>query len=469
MSAAVKAPKLQRNRNINMLEGSIAKNMLRFALPVILTGVLQNLYNTADTIVVGNFGGKSALASVGASTTTTSIVVNVALQIFIGMNIILARQLGSKDDSGARTTCRTGYTTSLIMGIVLLAVGQIVAVPLLNLTKCPESVIAGAETYLRIYFCGTPALMFNNYAASALRMSGDSRSPFIYLSISGVANVIFNLVFVIIFGNPVVGVALATILAMYISSVQFALHLMRLEGPVRLEPFKLGFHLPTFLKIVRYGIPSCISSATFSLTNLIIQPAINAFDEIGISGNAASASIESYLYSITASFNSAVVSFMGQNIGAKNRERTVKVLKTGYLIAISMMAVYTVLVIGLGRRLLWLFIPGEVEAIEFAQLRLTFIMSASVINGIMNVNSGALQAYGFTMGQMMSNLVGVCLFRIVWMFAIYHPICAAQNVVGIPWLLWLCYPVSWTMTAIGVFVIVVILTRKYIKGKEFKL
>ncbi len=460
MSKALKVKR--QKKEVNMLEGSIVKNMLIFAIPVILTGILQNLYNTADTIVVGNFGGTSALASVGAAGSTTSLVVNVAVQIFIGMNILLARHLGAGDQKAAKITCATGYATSLMLGALLLIVGQLVTVPLLNLTKCPESVIGGAETYLRIYFCGIPALMFNNYASNVLRMSGDSRSPFVYMSISGVVNVIFNLVFVLVFGNPVVGVALATILAMYISTVQFAVHLIKMEGPCKLSLFKLAFDLSTFGKIVRYGIPSCISSATFSLTNLIIQPAINSFGEIGISGSTASASIEAYLYSITASFNSAVVSFMGQNIGAGNKERTVKVLKTAYIVAIAMMSVYTVLVIGFGRNLLWLFIPGETEAIEFAQLRLTFIMSAAVINGIMNVNSGALQAYGFTVGQMMSNLIGVCLFRIIWMFAVY-PMNRA------PWLLWLCYPVSWTMTAIGVFVMVVILTRKYIKGKEFKL
>lgn len=460
MSGAVIAKK--KKREINMLEGSIVKNMLLFAIPVIFTGVLQNLYNTADTIVVGNFGGTSALAAVGAAGSTTSLVVNVALQVFIGMNIILARQLGAGDHRAAQITARTGYVTSLMMGVILLCVGQLVAMPLLRLTKCPETVIGGAETYLRIYFCGIPALMFNNYASNVLRMSGDSRSPFIYLSISGLINVIFNLVFVFIFGNPVVGVALSTILAMYISTVQFAIHLMKMEGPCRLAPFKLQFSLLTFGKIVRYGIPSCISTATFSLTNIIIQPAINAFGEIGISGSAASSSIEAYLYSITASFNSAVVSFMGQNIGAGNKERTVKVLKTAYGVAICMMSVYTVLVIGFGRNLLWLFIPGEEEAIQFAQLRLTFIMSAAVVNGIMNVNSGALQAYGFTIGQMMSNLIGVCLFRVIWMFAIYP-----MN--RVPWLLWLCYPVSWVLTAIAVFVMVVILTRKYLKGKEFKL
>ena len=453
---------IKKKREINMLEGSIVKNMLLFAVPIIFTGVLQNLYNTADTIVVGNFGGKSALAAVGATATTTSVVVNVVLGIFVGMNIILARQLGADDKLGAERTCRTGYVTSLILGAVLAVVGQLIALPLLHLTKCPESVLPGAEMYLRIYFCGLPALMFNNYAASVLRMTGDSRSPFIYLTVSGAVNVVFNLIFVLLFGNPVAGVALATILSMYIACILFFIHLIKLDGPCKLEPFNFRMHIPTLLSIIRYGIPSCISSATFSMTNLIIQPAINAFGEIGLSGSAAAVSIEAYLYSITASFNTAVVSFMGQNIGAGNKERAVKVLKTAYAVAIVMMSVYTVLIIGLGRQLLGLFIPGETEAIEFGQLRLTFIMSAATINGIMNVNSGALQAYGFTMGQMISNLVGVCLFRVIWMFVIY-PMNRA------PWLLWLCYPVSWVMTAIGVLVMVIILTRKYLSGKAFKL
>ena len=460
MSVAVKVKK--QKQEIDMLEGSIVKNLIRFVIPIIFTGVLQNLYNTADAIVVGNFGGSLAVSAVGASSSSIGVVVNVVLSIFIGMNILLARQLGADDKESAKRTAGTGYVASLILGVVIFIIGQLVTPLLLKITACPGDVRSGAEIYLRIYFCGVPALMFNNYAASVLRMSGDSRSPFIYFSISGVANVVFNLAFVLVFGEPVVGVALATILSMYISTVQFASHLIRMDGPCKLHPFKLQLHFPTLLKIVRYGIPSCISSATFSLTNLIIQPAINVFDKIGISGNYASGCIESYLYSFTNAFNTGVVSFMGQNIGAGNKERTVKVLKTAYLVVIALMAVYTAIVLTFGRQLLWLFIPGEEEAIRFGQLRLTFIMSAAVINGIMNVNAGALQAYGFTIGQMMSNLIGVCLFRVIWMFVIYP-----MN--RVPWLLWLCYPVSWVLTAVGVFVMVVILTKKYLKGKQFKL
>ena len=453
---------IKKKREINMLEGSIVKNMLLFAVPLIFTGVLQNLYNTADTIVVGNFGGTAALSAVGASATTISIVVTVVINVFVGMNIILARQLGADERADAATTCRTGYVTSLILGIVLTVIGQILTLPLLELTECPESVMDGAELYLRIYFCGVPALLFNNYASSVLRISGDSRTPFIYLSVSGVVNVIFNILFILAFGNPVAGVALATIFSLYVASVMFFVHMIKLDGPCKLEPFNLRLDLKTLGKIVRYGIPSCISAATFSLTNLIIQPAINAFGEIGLAGNAAAVSIEAYLYSITSSFGTAVVTFMGQNIGARNKERVIKVLKSGYAVSIAVMSVYTVFIIILGRQLLGLFIPGEIEAIEFGQLRLTFIMSAAVINGIMSVNGGALQAYGFTIGQMFSNLIGVCLFRIVWMFCIYP-----MN--RVPWLLWLCYPVSWFMTAVGVLVMVIILTKKYLSGKSFKL
>ena len=445
-----------------MLEGSITKNIISFAIPLIFTGILQNLYNTADSIVAGNFGGKEALASIGATAVIASLLVNIAVNVFVGMNIMLARQIGAGDKEAQRTTAKTGYVTSLALGISLLIIGQIVALPLLRLTNCPENVIGGAELYLRVYFSGMPALMFNNYASSVIRMNGDSRSPFIYLTISGLVNVLFNLLFVLVFGNPVLGVALATVLSMYVSTVQFANYLLKMDGPCRLEPFKLSFSGGTFGKIVRYGIPSCISSATFSLTNLMITPEINAFGDVGMSGSAASTSIEAYLYSITNGFQTAVVSFMGQNIGAGNKERTLKVLKTSYALLISITAVFTVLVIGFGRNLLWLFIPGETEAIEFGQLRMTFIMSAAVFNGIMNVNAGALQAYGFTLGQMISNLIGVCLFRVIWMLFIYP-----MNRVS--WLLFLCYPVSWAITAIIVFFIVVYLTKKYLRGKEFVL
>ena len=449
-------------RKVDMLEGSIVKNIFIFTVPIILTGFLQNLYNTADTIVVGNFGGTAALAAVGATGSVIALLVTVILNIFIGMNIILARQLGASDAEGARTTCQTGYVATLILGVLITIIGQACALPLLRLTNCPESVISGAELYLRIYFAGTPFAMFNNYASSVLRISGDSRTPFIYLTISGVVNVLFNLGFVLVFGNPVAGVAIATVLSMLVASVLFAIHMCRMDGPCHLDLLRLKFNAPTFAKIIRYGLPSCISTATFSLTNLMIAPQINSYGEIGMSGNQAAVSLEAYAFSITTSFQTAIVSFLGQNIGAGNRERVAKILRTGYLMILSIMIVYCSLMIGFGRELLWIFIPGETEAIAFGQYRFTLMMVGMVFNGIMNINSGAMQAYGFTIGQMLSNLVGVCLFRITWMLFVYP-------VNPTPLTLYICYPVSYSFTALALFILVCVLTKRYLKGKEYRL
>lgn len=449
-------------RDVNMLSGPILPEIIKFSLPIILTGVLQQLYNTADTIVVGNFGGKEALAAVGATTAIISILVTVFINLFVGTNILVARSVGAGDEDSIKKIVSTTYLLSLGLGVGIAVLGELLALPMLELTGCPENVIPGAEKYMRIYFIGIPASMFMNYAASVIRNSGDSKSPFIYLSLSGVANVVCNVAFVLLFGDPVASVAIATVVSMYLSAVLFFIHLVRLEGPARLNPFKFEFHLDIFLKTIRYGIPSVISGVSFSLTNVIIQPAINSYGDVGISASAASASIEAFLYAINNSFMAAVVAFVGQNIGAGNRDRVKKVLRVSYLTAICTMAVFTALIISLGRNLLWLFIPGELEAIEFAQLRLTIIMSAAIINGIMNVNAGALQAYGYTIVQMISNLVGVCAFRIVWMTAVYPKS-------PTPFMLWICYPISWVATCIAIFVFVMILTKKYLGGKNFNI
>ena len=445
-----------------MTSGKILPELIKFSIPLILTGVLQQLYNTADILVAGNFGGKAALAAVGATTSLINILVNVFINIFIGTNILVARSVGAKDDDMLRKVVSTTYIVSLVMGVGVMVFGELLTVPLLKLTGCPDNVINGAETYMRIYLIGVPASVFMNFASSVIRNSGDSRTPFVYLSLSGLTNVVCNVFFVLITGNAVVSVAIATVVSMYLSAVLFFIYMVRMDGPCKLYPFKWDYRGVILLKTIRYGIPAVISSVSFSLTNVIIQPAINAYGDVGISASAAAASIEAFMYAINNAFMAAVVAFVGQNIGAGNRERVGKVLKTSYLTAVSVMAVFTVVMIGFGREILWFYIPGETEAIEFARLRLTVIMSAAVINGIMNVNAGALQAYGYTSLQMITNLIGVCVFRVIWMLVIY-PLSVT------PLMLWICYPISWVTTCAAMFIIVMVLTRKYVKGKDFKL
>ena len=441
-------------RDVNMLSGKILPELLKFAFPVILTGVLQQLYNTADNIVVGQFGGEVALAAVGATTSIINVLVTVFINIFVGTNILVARSKGAGDNEMLKKIVATTYVIALVLGFTLLIVGEVLAETMLRLTNCPEEVLPGALKYLRIYFIGIPASMITNFGASVIRNLGDSKTPFVFLSLSGIINVVLNVVLVLIFGDPVASVAIATVAAMLVSAAMFVYYMCRINGPCRLHLFKFRFHANVFIKTIKYGIPSIISSVSFSLTNVIIQPAINDYGAIGISASTAASSIEADLYAINNSFMAAVVAFVGQNIGAGNRERVGKVLKTSYLTVIVAMAFYTAFIIGLGRELLWIFLPGNPEAIEFARFRMAIIMSAAMVNGVMNVNAGALQAYGYTILQMISNLVGVCAFRLLWMEFVYP---YYKN----PFMLWIAYPISWVVTAIAIFVIVMIITYKY--------
>ncbi len=450
-------------KGVNILDGNIVSNMMKFAIPIIITNVLQNLYNTADNIVVGNMGGTTALASVGATGSIVSLLVNIMVTIFIGMNIMLAHQLGAGDREAAQKTTRTGYTLALSIGILLAVIGQVFARFLLNITDCPGGeVYEGAELYLRIYFLGVPFLIFTNYSSTVFRVNGDSRTPFLYLSISGLINVVFNVLFVFLFGNPVLGVALATLISMIVAAVLLFIKQMKIDGPCALVPRKLEFNSHSFKKILNYGLPASISSACFSVSNFIIAPAVNAFGEAGISGNVASNSIESYVYTITGAFTVAVSTFMGQNIGARNPERTKKALISGYVISCAISLALTVIGLTFKEPLIRLFVNDNLEAVEFGKLRMMYIFYPAMLQGIMCVNVGALQAYGKTNLQMISNICGVFIFRVIWMTFVYP----MQRE---PWLLWLCYPVSWFMTGVSLLVVVIYLTKKMLRGNSIKL
>ena len=455
---------LKVNKTTNMLEGPILPALLSFAFPLIISGVLQQLYNTADTLVVGAMGGKEALAAVGATGAIISLLINIFANFYTGCNILVARAKGTKDDVAMTRIVSTTYIVTIFIGIFLTLLAEILARPMLEWTDCPQNIIDESEKYLRIYFAGVPASMFMNFGASVIRSSGDSRSPFIYMGISGFVNVVCNVVFVLLFGDPVAAVAIATIISQYLSAAQFAIHLIKDKSATGLRPFKFEFHSTTFVKTLKLGIPSAISAGTFALTNLIIQPVVNSFGDIAISGSAASSTIEAYLYVITQAVGAGVATFMGQNIGAGKKERVKQVLIKGYAFNITAMAIFTAVVLSLGKILLGCFIPGETEAIEFGFLRLCMIVGASVINSIMNVNGGALQAYGKTFLQMLSNLIGVCLFRIIWMIFLYGTVLEAN-----PFNFLVCYPVTWSITAFTLLTVVIVLTKKYLGGKEYKL
>ena len=445
-----------------VLDGPILPSMLKFAIPLILSGLLQQLYSTADTLIVGAMGGKEALAAVGATGSTVSLLVTVFVSIFVGTDLLIARAKGNGDEDSLRRTVATSYVISLVFGIILLTAGEILAKPMMLLTDCPDNVIDGATLYLRIYFLAMPGSMFVNFASSVIRSSGNSRSPFIYLSISGFCNVLGNIILVLTIGDPVAAVAISTTLSVYISAALFFIHLVKDKGATGLRPFALSFHTPIFAKIVRYGIPSAISSTTFTLTNLIFQPIINSYGDNGISGTSAAAAIEGYLFIITQSIGTAVATFMGQNIGAGNKERVRRILIRGYALNVSIAAVFTVVALSIGKFLLGFFIPDEAEAIDFGYLRMNVVIGFSVLNAISNVNKGAMQSYGYTFVQMIANVIGISFLSVAWALFVYPLAPSALTFL-------LNYPVTWFITASFLLVYVTVLTKRYLKGKDFKL
>ena len=445
-----------------MLNGSITKSFIAFCVPIILMSFLQTLYNAADVAVVGNFAGKEAVAAIGATTPIVSLLVNVFVNISTGTSIILARSIGMKDKEAVRRIVDNSYLFSLIIGIAVMLLGQLLAVPLLELTDCPENVIDGAETYLRIYLLGLPATMFYNFMSTVIRVKGDTTRPFIYLTVSGIVNVSLNLFFVIVLNIPVAGVAIATVVAMYISAALIFIRLRKMDGEYKLHPISARFDGGTILKIVRYGIPSAISASAFSISNLQIQSAINAFGDAAISGNAAAASVEGFLFAFTSGFPAATSTFLGQNMGAGQRERTLEIRNRAYIIALSSTAVISVLSLIFAPNLISLFIPGEIDAIEFGTVRTYYIMSVAIFNAFNCINAGIMQACGYTVYQMLNNLIGVCGIRVIWMTFIY-PLSPS------PHMLYVAYPSTWVLTAVSGFIIAYRLMRKYKKGASFDL
>lgn len=448
---------LTKEKSDRILNGPILKSMMAFALPLILTSVLQQMYNTADTLIVGMAGGKDALSAVGATGSIINLCVTMFVNLFAGTNILVARYTGEKNDNALRKVVSTTYIISLALGAFLLVFGEIVARKFLILTECPVEILDSATKYLTIYFIGVPGSMLTNFAASVIRNYGDSRSPFIYLSVSGALNVLFNILFVTILDDPVAAVAWATVLSIYAGTALFLNHIIRMKGATKLSPFKFSFDREIFVKTLRLGIPTTIANACFAITNIIIQPVVNSFGTDGLSGMSAASSIENYAFLICGAMATTTAVFMGQNMGAGNGHRVKDVLIKSYLFITVVTTVLPLLLLSVAKPLLGLFIPGEETAIEFGYLRMKICLSATIFQGFLNIGSGALQAHGRTTLLMIANLVGVCLFRITWMLFIYPLNPSPKNFL-------ICYPVSWAFCAVFFLIASIILTKKYMKN-----
>ena len=458
-SGAVKRHHSFLKHDVDMISGPIVKSTVSYTIPIILSNMLANLYNAVDIAVVGNLSDTSSVASVGATATIIGLLVNIFISLGTGYSVILANAMGQNDSVRIGRVIRTGYTFSLILGVAVAFFGVIFSTPMLRVTECPEEIIGGASLYMKIYMLSVPASMFCNFNAGIIRLKGDTVRPFIYGAISGAVNIVMNIVLVLVTGEAVASVAWATVIANYVTAALFLVRLMRLEAPYKLNPFKLEINGDVLRKIIVYGVPSMISSATFSVTNIQVQTAINGFSAVGISGNTAAITIEAFIFSITNSVSGTLSAFVGQCIGADKRERVMQIIKKSYFIWGVIGAFVSVLVLLFGKNLLGFIIPGETEAIAFGEIRLRYIAIAAIVHALINVNHGALQGFGKTLNIMIVNIIGVCGFRLFWMLVIF-PLSPTAHT------LYMCYPISYLLILmVGIFM-VTRTVKKYKRGDK---
>ncbi|MFI3208326.1 MAG: MATE family efflux transporter [Eubacteriales bacterium] len=427
-----------KKNQIDMTTGSIIGKQIRFIIPLICTGMLQLLYNAVDVIVVGRFAGTTALSAVGSTGSLTNLIINVFIGLSVGINVVTAMYYGKKDDDNMQKTIHTAISLGIIGGLILAVFSFLAAPGLLRLMSTPDDVIDQAILYMRIIFIGMPFNLVYNFSAAILRAVGDTKRPLRYLGISGIVNVILNLIFVIIFHMDVAGVALATIIAQCMSMILITRCLMKSEGALQLSIKKLCIHKEQAIRIIKIGVPSGIQSSCFSLSNVLLQSSINGFGSIAMAGNAASSSLEGFLYVTTNSVQQSAITFVGQNRGAKQHDRVRKNLfyASGLvvLIALTVATFFNVF----NTELIGLY-TSDVDAIAIGIQRLGMYSTFYFFFGLMDVTSGMLRGMGYSMGPMVISLLGVCGFRIVWIFGVFAAFPSLQ-------VLYYSYPISWILT-----------------------
>ena len=423
---------------IDMTEGPILPKILAFSGPLILTGILQLLYNAADVIVVGNYAGHEALAAVSSTGALINLLVNVFMGLSVGASVVIARYYGARDIISLRKAEHTAMTLALFMGVGVGLFGFLAARPLLQMMDSPEDVIDGAALYVRIYFLGMPANMIYNFGAGVLRAIGDTKRPMYYLIVAGMINVLLNLLLVITFHLDVAGVAIATVASQVISAALVLLCLFRSRSVIHLNLQECRIDRKSMREMIRIGLPAGLQGSLFSISNVLIQSSVNSFGSLVVAGNGVASNIEGFVYTSMNAQHQAAMTFASQNYGAGKADRVRKILWC---------CLGTVTVIGLGMGLLFRLIGpqlmslynSEPEVIANGLIRMDIIMPTYFLCGLMDVMVGQLRGIGFSVMPMVVSLTGACLLRIVWILTVF----AQDHSLTI---LYLSYPVSWFVT-----------------------
>ncbi len=425
----------------DMTAGPLFKKIFLFSLPLMAMNMLQLLFNAADMIVVGRFAGKEALAAVGATGALINLIINTFMGLSVGTSVVVAQDYGAQDWQGVSRSVHTSITIGAIGGVAVTAIGMVFCSPMLRIMGTPGDIIDLSRLYMLIYFIGVPANMVYNFAAAILRAVGDSRHPMYYLIVTGILNVILNLIFVIPLRMSVAGVALATVISQYLSMVLILICLIRSHGPIALSLKKLCIDKEKLAPIVRIGLPAGLQSALFSISNILIQSAINSFGSALVAANSASGNIEGFVNTAWNAYYNAAITFAGQNMGAKKYGRIDRIAKICTVLILVTWVTLGTLVLTFGEQLLGIY-TSDAEVISLGMIRMRIMVCSQISCAVMNIFPGLTRGMGFSMLPMICTLVGACLMRIVWLYTFF----AWYPTV---FMLFMCYPVTWTLAGIG--------------------
>lgn len=438
---------------MDMTEGPLTTKIIKFTIPVMLSGILQLLFNTADVIVVGRFTGKTALAAVGSTGSLINLLVSLFMGLSIGTNVLVARYQGAKDDKAVSETVHTSIALGIVGGLILLIIGVVATRPLLEMMATPEDVIDQSTLYMRILFFGMPLNLILNFGAAILRAIGDTKRPLYYLTIAGVINLFLNIFLVTVFSLGVAGVAIATVISEGVSCGLILLCLKHETGAIRLYFNRIKINPSKCIDIMKIGLPAGLQGCIFSISNVLIQSSVNSFGSTVMAGNTAASNIEGFVYVSMNSLHQTCISFTSQNFGAGKFKRIKKVL-----INCLVIVAITGLVLGnsayfFGKYLLSAY-NNETEVISYGLIRLSIISTMYFLCGLMDVMVGAMRGIGYSILPMIVSLVGACGLRIVWIYTVFAKFRTLD-------ILFISYPVTWTITFLSHLVCYYIVTRKY--------
>ena len=425
----------------DLTQGKLGKQILIFSLPLMLSNVLQVLFNMADIAVIGQFAGSLSLGSVGSTSILVAMFTGFLIGVSGGINVLAALHLGAKNRKEVTETVHTAALLSLMIGVILTLLGVCFARNVLELLNTKPELIDGALLYIRIYFLGMPALAIYNFGNAVFSAVGDTKRPLRYLALAGVVNIVLNLFFVIVCHMDVAGVALASIISQYLSAVMILAALFRTREVYGLRLKQLRLTRGKVKDILGIGLPSGLQNAIFQIANLFIQVGVNSFSTTMVSGNSAAANADALVYDVMAAFYTACSSFMGQNYGAKKKGRILKSYFVSLVYSFGIGLVMGVTLVCFGETFLALF-TREPAVIEAGMKRLTIMGLSYAVSAFMDCTIAASRALGKSLVPTIIVFMGSCVFRVIWVYTIF----AYFNTIPS---LYLLYVFSWSITAIA--------------------